>query len=154
MGQLVSGANKRVMVGLEATPGTELPTPGAKAMEFLIVSETIKASEEQQDSMLLSADAEPRDPAAGKIAAAGDIKTYIQSKSFGLLAFWALGGYTPPGGSGPNYVHTITPAATERALDLDVEIPFSGGSKYKRVNNLVCNSFQFGFQAVDFVEVT
>ena len=154
MGELVSGANKRVMVGLEATPGTELPTPGAKAMEFLILSETIKGTEEQKDSMLLSSDGEPRDPAAGKIAAAGDIKTYIQSKSFGLFALWALGGYTAGGGAGPHYVHTFKPARTVRALDLDIEIPFSAGSRYKRVNNLVCNSFAFGFAASDFVEAT
>jgi Phage tail tube protein len=154
VGELVSGANTRIMAGLEATVGTELPTPGAKALEFMIVSESFRGKQAQSDSALIGSDPHPRRPSRGKKDTAGDLKTYIQTKSFGFLALWAMGGYTPPVTAGPHYVHPFELAKTERAIDLDVEIPFSAGSKWKRAIAAVCDSFAFGFQADGFAEVT
>jgi len=152
MANQVSGAKTKVMMGFETAYGVELTTPGTKAKLFQILSETFKGDQGLKASALIGSDPNPRDPITLRKNAMGDIKTYIQSKSFGYLTYWALGSVAPTG-VGP-YVHVIKPSLDEVFADLDEEIPFDAGSKWKRALGVACNTFTFGFKADDFAEVT
>lgn len=149
---LISGASLKFIAAFEATPGTELPTPGTAAKQFMLVSESLKATQALGDSMLLSADPNPRRPFHGKKAAAGDLKTYAQVDSVGFMLVATYGGYSKTGTT--DIVHVIKPSTTDRYLDLDVEIPFDAASRWKRMNGAVVNSHAFAFGADGAVEMT
>lgn len=143
------GATARLAIDTETTFKTTPGTPDGLILPF--VNESIRASQNLNESKTIRSSRNPQAPSAGRIEVAGDIN-FEFAWQYGRILKHVFGGVATTGASAP-YTHTFTIGSLPAGLLVEKSFPdISGTNKFALFNGCKINQFRLSCGTEGMIE--